>query len=88
MRSKQRFMRHVTENPRREHLRTIALYDCIARARVERLVRPNNWNRWNSRIRSATINGPFVSGATGTMETNRGSKHAVPFTDIESMRRR
>jgi uncharacterized protein YndB with AHSA1/START domain len=48
---------------------------------------PNNWSRWNSGIRSATINGPLVSGATGTMETNRGSKHAVTFSDVESPRR-
>ena len=48
---------------------------------------PNNWSRWNSGIRSATINGPLVSCATGTMETNRGSKHAVTFTDVEPPRR-
>ena len=48
---------------------------------------PNNWSRWNSGIRSAVINGPLVSGATGTMETNRGSKHAVTFTDVEPPRR-
>jgi uncharacterized protein YndB with AHSA1/START domain len=48
---------------------------------------PNNWSRWNSGIRSATINGPLVSGATGTMETNRGSKHAVTFRDVEPPRR-
>ena len=47
---------------------------------------PNNWSRWNSGIRSAIINGPLVSGATGTMETNRGSKHAVTFTDVEPPR--
>src|SRR5919197_1782280 len=44
---------------------------------------PNNWSRWNSGIRSAEINGPLVSGATGKMETSRGSKHSVTFTDVE-----
>ena len=43
---------------------------------------PNNWSRWNSGIRSARISGPLDSGATGTMETNRGSKHAVTFANV------
>ena len=47
---------------------------------------PNNWSRWNSGIRSATINGPLVSGATGMMKTNCGSKHAVTFADVEPPR--
>ena len=42
----------------------------------------NNWSRWNSGIRSAKIDGPIVSGATGTMATNRGSKHAVTFANV------
>ena len=42
---------------------------------------PNNWGRWNSGIRSATLDGPLVSGATGSMVTSRGSTHAVTFTD-------
>jgi uncharacterized protein YndB with AHSA1/START domain len=48
---------------------------------------PNNWSRWNTGIRSARINGPLVSGATGTMETARGSKHAVTFSEVVPPRR-
>jgi uncharacterized protein YndB with AHSA1/START domain len=47
---------------------------------------PNNWSRWNSSVRACTIDGPFVSGAGGVMETKRG-KHAVTFTGIEPPRR-
>ena len=47
---------------------------------------PNNWSRWNSGIRAAKIDGPLRSGATGEMETNRGSKHAVTFADVEPLR--
>ncbi len=47
---------------------------------------PNNWSRWNSGIKSAALAGPLVSGATGTMETTRGSKHAVTFTDVVPQR--
>jgi hypothetical protein len=47
----------------------------------------NNWSRWNLGIRSAQIDGPLRSGATGTMETNRGGKHAVTFDGVEPRRR-
>ena len=43
---------------------------------------PNNWNRWNSGIRNAEIDGPIANGATGKMTTNRGSTHDVEFRDV------
>jgi uncharacterized protein YndB with AHSA1/START domain len=33
---------------------------------------PDNWNRWNTGIRSSQIDGPLTSGATGTMQTTSG----------------
>jgi uncharacterized protein YndB with AHSA1/START domain len=48
---------------------------------------PNNWNRWNTGISSCELSGPLVSGATGRMQTTRGSKHAVTFADVEPPRR-
>ena len=44
---------------------------------------PDNWSRWNTGIRSSHIDGPLASGATGTMQTTRGSTHAVAFADVE-----
>lgn len=43
---------------------------------------PNNWNKWNSGIRACWSDGPLASGVAGTMETNRGTKHAVIFSDV------
>lgn len=48
---------------------------------------PNNWNTWNTGIRKAELDGPLVSGATGKMETTRGSKHSVTFTEVLPERR-
>ena len=44
---------------------------------------PANWSRWNTGIKSSHIDGPLVSGATGTMQTTRGSTHAVTFAVVE-----
>jgi uncharacterized protein YndB with AHSA1/START domain len=44
---------------------------------------PDNWSRWNTGIRSSRIDGSLASGATGTMQTTRGSTHAVAFADVE-----
>ncbi len=46
---------------------------------------PDNWSRWNTGIRSSHIGGPLTSGAAGTMQTTRGSTHAVAFAfaDVE-----
>jgi uncharacterized protein YndB with AHSA1/START domain len=44
---------------------------------------PDNWSRWNSGIQSAKVDGPLASGVTGTMETSRGSKHAVTFANVQ-----
>lgn len=43
---------------------------------------PNNWNRWNSGIRNAEIDGAIANGRTGKMTTNRGSTHDVTFNDV------
>jgi uncharacterized protein YndB with AHSA1/START domain len=48
---------------------------------------PNNWSRWNSGIRACALSGPLADGATGTMETSRGSKHTVTFAGVEPPRR-
>jgi uncharacterized protein YndB with AHSA1/START domain len=42
----------------------------------------NNWTAWNSGIGACEIDGPLVSGATGMMQTVRGSKHDVVFKDV------
>jgi hypothetical protein len=46
----------------------------------------NNWNRWNTGIRNAQIDGPMANGVTGTMTTNRGSTHAVTFSNVVPLR--
>jgi uncharacterized protein YndB with AHSA1/START domain len=43
---------------------------------------PNNWNRWNSGISSAQVDGPIADGTRGKMTTNRGSSHDVTFSDV------
>jgi hypothetical protein len=43
---------------------------------------PNNWNRWNSGISSAQVDGPIADGAKGRMTTNRGSSHDVTFSNV------
>ncbi len=48
---------------------------------------PSNWSRWNTGIRSCEVSSPLVSGATGRMQTSRGSKHTVTFADVEPPRR-
>jgi uncharacterized protein YndB with AHSA1/START domain len=47
---------------------------------------PNNWNRWNSGIRDAHVDGSIAEGARGKMTTNRGSTHAVTFHDVSDGR--
>jgi uncharacterized protein YndB with AHSA1/START domain len=48
---------------------------------------PTNWNRWNSGIKEVELSGPLANGAQGFMTTNRGSRHAVTFADVDPPRR-
>ncbi|MBV8198292.1 MAG: SRPBCC family protein [Candidatus Eremiobacteraeota bacterium] len=42
----------------------------------------NNWSRWNSGIRDATVDGPIADGVRGKMTTDRGTTHDVAFHDV------
>lgn len=48
---------------------------------------PNNWNRWNSGIATAQLNGPLQDGARGKMTTNQRSTHDVEFSNVVNGRR-
>jgi uncharacterized protein YndB with AHSA1/START domain len=43
---------------------------------------PNNWNRWNSGIASAQLEGLLQNGARGKMTTNQRSTHDVEFSNV------
>jgi hypothetical protein len=47
---------------------------------------PNNWNRWNSGIADARVEGPIEDGGRGRMTTNRGTTHDVMFHDVSDGR--
>jgi hypothetical protein len=40
------------------------------------------WPRWNPDVLSASIEGPFVTGATGQMTTRAGGSHAITLRAV------
>src|SRR5919201_6228105 len=47
----------------------------------------STWPRWNPDVLSATLDGPFASGTTGTMRTKAGGQHRIRLTLVEPGRR-
>ena len=43
----------------------------------------STWPSWNPDVLSVAIEGPFVSGAHGTMTTKAGGTHAITLRDVE-----
>jgi hypothetical protein len=41
------------------------------------------WPRWNPDVQAVHIDGPFTTGATGTMTTKAGGTHAITLTDVQ-----
>jgi hypothetical protein len=44
---------------------------------------PSGWPTWNPSVVRMSLNGPFVNGVTGLMETSGGRSHQVRIVDIE-----
>jgi hypothetical protein len=42
---------------------------------------PDTWPDWNPDVRAIALDGPFVSGATGTMTTGQGT-HAIRIENV------
>ncbi|NJS37032.1 MAG: polyketide cyclase [Brachymonas sp.] len=42
----------------------------------------NNWNTWDTDLKSSSINGAFANGATGEVVPKGGPKSKVVFSDI------
>jgi hypothetical protein len=40
------------------------------------------WSRWNPDVLSASIDGPFATGATGQMTTKAGGRHAITLGPV------
>ncbi len=40
------------------------------------------WPAWNPDVLAVRIEGPFATGATGTMTTKAGGTHAITLTDV------
>jgi uncharacterized protein YndB with AHSA1/START domain len=43
----------------------------------------STWPSWNPDVLSVSIDGPFVSGATGQMTTKAGGTHAITLRDVD-----
>lgn len=43
----------------------------------------STWPSWNPDVLSVAIEGPFVSGARGTMTTKAGGTHAITLRDVD-----
>jgi hypothetical protein len=43
-----------------------------------------NWPRWDTDVKSATLNGAFVSGATGVVHPNGGPKSTLSFHEVRA----
>ena len=41
-----------------------------------------NWPQWDPDVKSASVNGAFVSGATGVIVPNGGPKSEIRFLDV------
>lgn len=46
---------------------------------------PETWSTWNPDVISASVNGPFTTGAKGTLITKQ-ARHKITFTAINPMR--
>ena len=42
----------------------------------------NNWPSWDPDVRSATLHGDFVSGATGVLQPKKGPQANITFTEV------
>ena len=40
----------------------------------------SGWSAWDTDVKSSSINGPFSSGATGTLQPSSGPKTKITFT--------
>ena len=45
-----------------------------------------NWNVWDHGVESSTIDGPFVTGATGTLKPVGGPLLHTKLTDVQPMK--
>lgn len=43
----------------------------------------STWPEWNPDVLSIALEGPFVTGARGTMTTKAGGTHAITLHDVE-----
>ena len=43
----------------------------------------STWPHWNPDVLSVTLEGPFVSGARGSMTTKAGGTHQITLRDVE-----
>gem|GEM_PF-1115905 len=43
---------------------------------------PSTWPTWNADIKYVNLDGAFVDGTTGTMETNSGGKHRISLSGV------
>lgn len=41
-----------------------------------------NWSCWDPDVKNSSINGAFISGASGTLEPTKGPKAHILFTDV------
>jgi uncharacterized protein YndB with AHSA1/START domain len=42
----------------------------------------STWPRWNPDVEEVSLDGPFRSGATGTMQTRSGGKHRITISEV------
>jgi hypothetical protein len=42
-----------------------------------------NWTQWDPDLKASSIDGPFASGTTGTVEPKSGPKSKVLFKDVQ-----
>jgi uncharacterized protein YndB with AHSA1/START domain len=41
------------------------------------------WPAWNPDVEAISLDGPFATGATGSMTTRAGGKHAITLTEVQ-----
>lgn len=42
----------------------------------------SGWSSWDPDVKSSAIDGPFSSGATGTLQPSNGPKAKITFTEV------
>jgi len=42
----------------------------------------SGWSSWDPDVKSSSIDGPFFSGATGTLQPSSGPKAKITFTEV------